>query len=157
MAFVGRLILRIIVVPLGAGLAILAATVVSFVANWSALVATIQPGSRDDFFPIDVAAAFMMAAVLSATTVKMLMPTVIGILVSEVFVIRSWIFHALNGAVSIWVGWWGSVAPRPQLDFYASPLSILGLGVLAGFVYWAIAGWNAGLFRPTPPPSATPR
>ena len=29
----------------------------------------------------------------------------VGILISEAFAIRSWIFHALNGAISAWVGW----------------------------------------------------
>ena len=35
----------------------------------------------------------------------MWLPGAIGILISEAFAIRSWIFHALNGAVSAWIGW----------------------------------------------------
>ena len=35
----------------------------------------------------------------------MWLPGAVGILISEAFAIRSWIFHALNGAVSAWVGW----------------------------------------------------
>jgi len=35
----------------------------------------------------------------------MWMPGSVGILISEAFAIRSWIFHALNGAISGWIGW----------------------------------------------------
>ena len=37
--------------------------------------------------------------------VYILLPASIGILISEAFAIRSWIFHVLNGVVSAWLGW----------------------------------------------------
>ena len=42
------------------------------------------------------------SSVLAST---MWLPGSVGILISEAFAIRSWIFHALNGAISGWIGW----------------------------------------------------
>jgi hypothetical protein len=161
MAFVGRLILRLIVVPLGGALAVVAGVIVSFIANWSQFPSVTGPPDDPSVLgSLLLAAAWAYAFALS--TAQMLMPGAIGVLVAEVFVIRSVIFHALNGAVSMWVGWWTSVAEfRQQTTFYDRPLTVLSVGLAAGFVYWGIAGWNAGLFKPTPAvqpgPPATPR
>jgi len=160
MGFVGRLIVRLIVVPLGAAIAILAGTIVSFIANWSQFLAFVDANGGEVIGGLFVAAAW--ALVFSLSTYMLLMPAAIGVLVAEVFVIRSWIFHALNGAVSMWIGWWTSAAEfRKETTFYDNPLTVLAVGLVAGFVYWGIAGWNAGLFKPVHAapagPPATPR
>jgi hypothetical protein len=149
MAFIGRLILRLLVVPLGALAAILAGVIVAFVANWKEFNALVALGPPDD--PGGLSALLVAGAwtlVFSASSAIMLMPGAVGILAAEVFRIRSWIFHALNGALSIWVGWWTSTPDfREQNTFYDKP-TVLAVGLAAGFAYWAVAGWNAGLFRP---------
>ena len=72
----------------------------------------------------------------------------IGILISEAFAIRSWIFHAGNGAVSAWIGWslFGYVDDtRIPLN---EPLAVLAAGLAGGLAYWAVAGWSAGFWKP---------
>ena len=163
MAFVGRLIVRLIVVPIAAVLAIVAGVVVSFVANWNQLGSWVSGPPDDPNIIGGLLLAAAWASVVALSSAKMLLPGAIGILVSEVFVLRSWIFHVLNGAVSMWVGWWTIVKGGEQADLHDNPLIVLAVGLVAGFVYWAIAGWNAGLFTPAaagppgPPTPATPR
>ena len=69
-------------------------------------------------------------------------------LISEGFAIRSWMFHALNGAVTAWIGWslFGYVD-----DTHVSindPLAVTAAGLAGGFAYWLIAGWSAGFWKP---------
>ncbi len=160
MAFLGRLILRLIVVPLAAALAALGATVAAFAVSWNQFLAMIDASPDSPIFA-DLVVGTLMAFVFSVRTVTMLMPAAIGVLASEIFVIRSWIFHVLNGAVSIWVGWWTGTQGQ-QREFFDNPLIVVAVGLVAGFIYWAVAGWNAGLFKsasaePPPPAPATPR
>ena len=35
-------------------------------------------------------------------------------------------------------------------ELHDRPLPLLAAGLGAGFVYWAIAGWNAGIMKPAP-------
>ncbi len=80
--------------------------------------------------------------------VFMLLPASIGILISEAFAIRSWIFHVLNGVVSAWLGWqlFGTVAGIGlPLD---RPLMVIAAGIAGGFAYWAVAGFSAGFYKP---------
>jgi hypothetical protein len=158
MAFVGRLLLRVMVVALGALLAIVVGTVVSFIANWNAFTAFVDANGGDAKAIGGLVVAVAWALVFALSTYVMLMPAVIGVLVSEMFAIRAATFHALNGAVSMWVGWWTSAADfREQTTFYDSPLTVLAVGLAAGFAYWAVAGWSAGVFRPAPVVPAAPR
>jgi hypothetical protein len=78
----------------------------------------------------------------------MWLPAAIGVLISETFAIRSWIFHAGNGAVSAWIGWslFGYVDDsRIPLN---EPLPVIAAGLAGGLAYWAIAGWSAGFWKP---------
>jgi len=67
---------------------------------------------------------------------------------AETFALRSWMFHAGNGAVSAWIGWnlFGYMDnTRVPLN---GPAAVLAAGLAGGFAYWAIAGWNAGFWKP---------
>ena len=78
----------------------------------------------------------------------MWLPGAIGILISEAFAIRSWMFHAGNGAVSAWIGWslFGYIDDtRIPLN---APLAVIAAGLAAGFAYWLVAGWSAGFWKP---------
>ena len=148
MAIIGRLLLRLIVVSIGAAVAIVAGIAVACVANWKGFLAMagIPP---DSHVAAELVLAGAMVFILIRATFVMLMPAVIGILVAETFAIRSWIFHALNGAVSIWVGWGAAMGDaRVRSEFYDDPLTILATGLAAGFVYWVIAGSSAGVMKP---------
>jgi len=148
MAIINRLLLRLIVVSLGTAVAIIAGIAVACFANWKGFIdmAGIPP---DSHVAAELVLAGAMVFILIRATFVMLMPAVIGILVAETFAIRSWIFHALNGAVSIWVGWGAAMGDaRVRSEFYDDPLTILATGLAAGFVYWVIAGSSAGVMKP---------
>jgi hypothetical protein len=158
---VGRFLLRFILVPLGAGCSILAAVLFVTAANWnrfSALIASEQ-GSDKEFFValVFVGAWIMFIAAISAAA--MMLPAALGALIAEAFAIRSWIFHAANGGISAWVGINTMVEMRKPADFFSDPLIAIGAGIVAGFVYWLVAGWSAGFWKPVftpPPPAAAP-
>jgi hypothetical protein len=46
---------------------------------------------------------------------------------------------------------------RKEYGFVGDPIVMVGAGIAAGFVYWAIAGWSAGFWKPVfaPPERAT--
>jgi hypothetical protein len=86
----------------------------------------------------------------------MLMPAMLGVLISEAFAIRSWMFHAANGALASWIGWLAMQEFLKSYEFFNEPTIVVGAGIAAGFTYWAIAGWSAGFWKPvfSPPPPA---
>ena len=137
-------------------------------ARWSSCSA---PG-RSDRRSLDVEAqaiavygyAFAAPVLLVILLSIMWLPAAIGVLLAETFALRSWMFHAGNGAVSAWVAWnlFGYMDnSRVPLN---GPASVIAAGLAGGLAYWAIAGWNAGFWRPlfrpgeevaVPPPTAS--
>jgi hypothetical protein len=80
-------------------------------------------------------------------------PAVVAILIAETVALRSVIFYAVaGGAVGLFCGYMlGFVEPMPQFQF-DMPLRtnfelLAAAGIAAGFVYWLVAGRNAGLWR----------
>jgi hypothetical protein len=142
-----RLIARFILVPLGYLAAMIVGAGVLVLGSW-------HTGSMMLSHDPDVAAAgafgtFVAAPIMVVVLAfTMWMPSSIGILISEAFAIRSWIFHALNGAISGWIGW----QMFTPIDQSATPMNettfIFGAGLAGGFAYWAVAGWNAGFWKP---------
>jgi hypothetical protein len=156
-----RLLLRFILVPLGYLTAVIVGACVLVLGSW-------QTGSMMLSHDPDIAAAGVFGAFVAGPIMvvviasTMWMPSSVGILISEAFAIRSWIFHALNGAISGWVGWQmfsvidQTTAPMNESTF------IFGAGLAGGFAYWAVAGWSAGFWKPVfrraelPPPATNP-
>ena len=151
-----RLLMRFLLVPLGYLAAAIAATSVVLI-GWSSF-ADAGAGSHSEV-------AAVLGLVIAGPILLMLMlasfllPASIGILIAEAFAIRSWVFHVLNGIVSIWVGWQlfgndnGSGVPLDQ------PLVVIAAGIAGGFAYWAVAGFSAGFYKPifrSNPPSCVP-
>src|SRR5712671_3002868 len=136
---VGRLILRFILIPLGYFAAVVAGTLVIVIGSWKLgpIAVTSDPDAQAvAVFGFVFAAPILLVMLLSV----MWLPASIGILISEAFAIRSWMFHAGNGAVSGWIGWslFGYVdATRVPLN---EPLPVLAAGLAAGLAYWLIAG-----------------
>jgi len=154
----GRFILRFLVVPLGASVALLVAMAVLVVAYRHAFLALAQapPDQQEN----DVAALLMagpaLFAVLSYSALMMMLPAAVGVLVAETFALRSWIYHALNGGIAAWAGWSAIGSIREQDQFLTSPTVIVGAGLAAGFAYWLVAGWSAGFWKPVFAPRAAP-
>ena len=151
----GRLLLRVVLVPLGYFVAVIVGTLVIVFGSWKLGVAASDP----DHQPFAVFGFVFAAPVLLVMLLSMMwLPAAIGILISETFAIRSWIFHAGNGAVSAWMGWslFGYIDDsRIPLN---EPLPAVAAGLAGGLAYWAIAGWSAGFWKPVfhPEPVALP-
>jgi hypothetical protein len=155
-----RFLMRFILVPLGYGAASIAGTLVVLIGSWGLLdMATSghPDGPAYALFAAVVGGSFLLIFVVAF----MLLPASIGILISEAFAIRSWIFHVLNGIVSAWIGWqlFGT-AFGPQLSPPSErPLMVIAAGIAGGFAYWAVAGFSAGFYKPIfrrDPPPAVP-
>jgi hypothetical protein len=142
-----RLLLRFLLVPLGYLAAVIAGTLVILFGAWRlGEFAALSEPDVQPFVIIGIAVAGPI--LLTALVCIMWLPSAIGILIAEAFALRSWIFHAANGAVSAWIGWqlFGDLdASQIPLN---EPLPIIAAGLAAGFAYWAIAGWNAGFWKP---------
>ncbi len=155
-----RFLLRFLIVPLGATAATFVAIAVVCLAQWnrfSKLVVS-DPSTADGVVLAVLIAGAALTAVLSIAALAMLLPATLGVLISEAFAIRSWMFHAANGGLASWVGWVTMEEFRRQYEFFDQPLVVVGAGIAAGFAYWAVAGWNAGFWKPVfaaqPPASA---
>ena len=142
-----RFLLRFFLVPLGYLTAVIVGACVLVLGSWrtgSMMLSENPDTATAGFFAALVAGPVMFVMIAST----MWLPSSIGILISEAFAIRSWIFHALNGAISAWVGW-QMFAP---IDQTATPMNeatfIFGAGLAGGFAYWAVAGWSAGFWKP---------
>lgn len=142
---VGRLILRFLVVPLGAVVAICVAEMVVIISHWEKFLAALTANPSDDTILAFVFVAPGAFLALSLAAFFMLMPAAIGVVIAESLAIRSWIYHAANGGLSAWVGW--SLIGR-DYGYYDRPVLIVAAGLAAGFAYWLIAGWSAGFWKP---------
>lgn len=158
-----RLLLRVLLVPLGYCVAVAAGTVVILFGSWRVgqFVADVNPDEQGVGMVGVLLAGSVLFTVLLAS---MWLPSAIGVLLAEAFALRSWMFHAANGAASAYVGWqlFGVFDDTgvPLND----PLPVIAAGLAGGFAYWAVAGWSAGFWKrvfrrelPTPSLHATPR
>jgi hypothetical protein len=92
-----------------------------------------------------------------------ILPLAICIAIAETFKIRSLLINTLAGAVLLLTGYYGSGLARPSyeesIDAPPPPISreaeiAAASGAVFGFVYWMIAGRNAGRWRERPKFSA---
>src|ERR1044071_9901310 len=97
----GRLLLRFLLVPLGAAVAILVAVLFVIAANWNRFAAVVAQQSGGDEL---IAALFFAGAwiplVAPVSARAMMLPAALGGLLAEPYAIRSWIFHVANGGLS---------------------------------------------------------
>lgn len=164
-----RFLLRLIIVPLGLVCGFIATMVVVMFGYWR--IGELLSGATEveaiSLFDTLATATFA----LSAVALTMWTVALVGVLFAELFAVRSWIFHVLNGAVSAWLGS-QLFAPYPDTPVpFDGDLYIFGAGLAGGLAYWLVAGWNAGFWKPlgavrpspagapsvpTPPASAPP-
>jgi hypothetical protein len=164
MASLGRFILRLLLVPLGASLAMLVAAVVIVIAHWGDFVALMQsrPDVENYWLVVVVIIGPALAILLAFGVAFTVLPASVGVLISEAFAIRSWIFHMANGALSAWVGWSLMSDLPDDYRFLTEPKVIVAAGLAAGAAYWLVAGWSAGFWKPVfavaqvPPPPPAP-
>jgi hypothetical protein len=145
-----RLLLRFLLVPLGAAVALAAAAAVIVIAHRNALVAVLDadPQAQQDYFAALLFGGPLLALLLSIWAFYVLVPAAIGVLISEAFAIRSWIFHAANGGLSAWLGWALTQDIRDEYRFLTEPGMLVAAGLLAGLAYWLVSGCTAGFWKP---------
>ena len=90
-----------------------------------------------------------------------LLPALIVVLITEAFYIRGALTYAIGGAIVGAACYLGLVPFDPQTmrfdGIVRRHLEILtGAGIVAGLVYWIIAGRSAGAWREPPPPLRPP-
>jgi hypothetical protein len=145
-----RFLLRLLLVPLGAAAAITVAMIVVVAAHWNEIVAlaNADPDAQGNWLLAFVFAGPILAILLSMTLVVTAMPAAVGVLIAEAFAIRSWMFHALNGGLSAWIGWSIMQDAQDRYRFLTEPRVMVAAGFAGGLAYWLIAGWTAGFWKP---------
>lgn len=137
----GRLLMRVLLMPLGGAIAICVAMLVVLVAHCNRIAAA----GGDE---VGGLALLVAAPALALAIAFMLLPAALGALIAEAFAIRSWIYHAGNGGLSAWVSLVAVGALDKTYDFTDEPLIAIGAGIAAGFAYWVVAGSSAGFWKP---------
>jgi hypothetical protein len=145
-----RLILRLFLVPLGGVVAVTIAMILLVVAHWHefAALADARPDEQGYWLLAFVLAGPVLAFLFSLAVALTLLPAAVGVLISEAFAIRSWIYHAANGGLAAWIGW--SLMQDAQNDyrFLAEPKILVAAGLAGGLAYWVVAGSTAGFWKP---------
>src|SRR5687768_4058487 len=129
---IGRFILRFLLVPFAASVAICVAMLFVLTAQWNRFVALAgtNPAPPDDALAMLLIAP---ALVLSVAAISMRAPAEIGVLIAETFAIRSWMFHVANGGLSGWLGWIAMEDVRKPYEVFDQALIVVGAGIAAGF------------------------
>ena len=140
------LIARIFVVPFAFGLAcVVAAAVTEFalvLPAWTELVD--EPANQQIVaLTIGLSAAFF--------SLYAMLPAMVIIALAEGFRLRSVLFYALAGAalaLGLSYGWDLRLLHAPDDELGGrGPEIMAAVGIVGGFVYWALAGRNAGAWR----------
>jgi hypothetical protein len=155
---IGRLLLRFILVSLGAVMALAAAGALIAVSQWNAFetVLAADPQAQEDYFFAFVVAGPLLFSLMSSWAHYTFVPALAGMLAAEAFAIRSILFHACNGAVCALIGWSLTRELREEQHFLSNPTVLVAAGIAAGFVYWLIAGSTAGFWKPLRAARAAP-
>src|SRR5262249_25891152 len=134
------------------------AMIVVLVAHWNEIVALAyaNPDAQDNWLLAFIFAGPILALLLSMTLVVTALPAAVGVLIAEGFAIRSWIYHAANGGVSGWIGWSMMQDVQQQYRFLTEPKVMVAAGLAGGLVYWLVAGWTAGFWKPVFGPAPAP-
>lgn len=150
MESLGRLILRLLLVPLGAVVAFCVAVAVMVAAHWSALhtLAQADPQAQEDWLYAFMMAGPVIAMFMAFSAAITTAVAAAGALIAEAFAIRSWIYHAANGGLAAWIGWYLMNDPDDSTQFLSNPKIIVAAGLAAGLAYWVVAGSTAGFWKP---------
>jgi hypothetical protein len=145
-----RLLLRIVLVPLGATMALAAAGAMLVVTQRDAFHAVLaaDPQAQEDYVFALMVAGPLLVRLMSTWANYTFVPALAGVLIAETFAIRSWMFHVGNGALSALLGWTLTRELRDEHHFFSNPTILVAAGIAAGFAYWLIAGWTAGFWKP---------
>src|SRR5215475_10580493 len=80
-----------------------------------------DPQAQQHYFIALLFGGPLLVLLLSVSAFYTFVPATIGVLISEGFAIRSWIFHAANGGLSAWLGWALTQDIRDEYRFLTEP------------------------------------
>ena len=145
-----RLLLRLVLVPLGAIMALVAAGAMLVVTQRNAFHAVLaaDPQAQQDYLFALMVAGPLLVSLMTTWAHYTFVPALAGVLIAETFAIRSWMFHVGNGALSALLGWTLTRELRDEHHLFGNPTVLVAAGIAAGFAYWLIAGWTAGFWKP---------
>ena len=138
-----RLLARLMMVPFGLILAILAAGIFLSFAVFSMEPAATSDPNIESIFTLFT--GVFLAGVLGSAAFY---PAILGLMVAEFFSWRSlWVYLGFGLALSLFA----THAPGEPLDSLAIALDVraMAAGLIGGFVYWLIAGRGAGIVKRT--------
>jgi hypothetical protein len=153
-----RFLLRFMLVPTAAICAVLVAAVVACIAHWEKFLKLVanDPTAPDNIVLAVIILGPAVVIIMSVGAFGMLTPAALGIAISEIFAIRSILYHLANGSLASGLGWVVFTTFLKDFEFYSDPTPSIAAGIAAGFVYWAIAGWTAGFWKPVFAQPTTP-
>ncbi|GGF48682.1 hypothetical protein GCM10007301_04980 [Azorhizobium oxalatiphilum] len=152
-----RFFIRLFVIPIGLLAAVLTGVAIILFGQWRIGAMPLQDLPPEAWVAV-MEALFTGTFLVTFLVCVMWLIGLAGILLAETFAVRAWLFHVTNGALSAFVGAW----LFPQVSGEASPPAdtfyILASGLAGGLVYWLVAGWSAGFWKPvrTPAPAVQP-
>lgn len=133
-----------------------------FVASAIILMTWLLPEIFDVAPPINNSGvSVLLAAGTLAVSGLALIPALMLIAVAEMFSIRSALIYALSGAVAALSAYLSLIDLDTAREVFGTAVRrhleiMTGAGIAGGFVYWLIAGRNAGLWRESAVPPAAP-
>ena len=92
--FIGRFLMRLLLVPIGGCVAICVAMLFVMVAHWNRVAAV----TADDYSGLTT--FLVLIPMLAVGSGVMLLPAALGAMIAEAFAIRSWMYHVANGGLS---------------------------------------------------------
>ena len=145
-----RLVMRLLLVPLGIAVGLMVAMTVLFSAHWNSIesLAHADPDARGTGLIAFLILGPLLAIVLTLAVATSALVAGIGVLIAEAFAIRSWIYHAANGGLAAWISWSMLQSPQDEYLFLVEPKVWVAAGLAGGLAYWVIAGWTAGFWKP---------
>jgi hypothetical protein len=141
-ALLGRIFVVLFSFLLACVAAALVVTLAFLLPEWNALIDR-PPGQQSVAVMVGLAAAFF--------SLYAMLPAMLLIALAEGFRLRSVLFYALAGAALALFsayGWDLRLLRAPNDQFGGRGVEIMAaVGIVGGFVYWALAGRNAGNWR----------
>ena len=142
MAFIARIFVVLFAFVLACVAAAAVMTVALVLPGWSELI---------DRYPDQQSIAVMIALSAVFFSLYALLPAMLMIVLAEGFRLRSVLFYALAGAalaLGSAYGWDLTMLRGPDDDLGGRGVEIMAaVGIVGGFVYWVLAGHNAGAWR----------
>ena len=150
-----RFLLRFLLIPLGLLAATLAMTLVLGSVLGGKFLARLSAQSDADLDAIVLMLFAIPGLLQSLATISftVTLPALLAIAIAEIAAIRWWLYYPAAGGLAAFIGWWSMLGVREVLN---EPTLLTAAGIVGGFAYWLVAGWNAGFWKPVFEPRPVP-